>query len=355
MTAIVNGHGSRIDDTKTFVPVGTTLKFYAGFDMDLSTSVNLIALAQGTFANPVQEVKGTGSPDDIENYQYTAEDASFYAKWYAMGGEASLDIWWVGDSIETGSRLCQSPEACLQAGKHTCNGVLGLIEDPEIVILACRGYVGDEDTAMTTTYGSNPDDPLYHAADEAYAEIQRLLTLAQRDPDAAEAEVRGFPQEKFALYVNDRSFDAWLMAWTAKEYANDLDVEQLVGHLRANRDKLAQVGDYLHDIPTYGQAVDRCATTAPEIFTWWVDSQPDEAVEAFLGRRTVVADLLRRVRAENQGLQPGVGADNPAPAPNTETDTCPNPLCGHPLAEHNTLVGCTHDGCSCMAGSVDDD
>ncbi len=27
MTVIVNGHGSRIDDTKTFVPVGTTLKF----------------------------------------------------------------------------------------------------------------------------------------------------------------------------------------------------------------------------------------------------------------------------------------------------------------------------------------
>jgi hypothetical protein len=67
MTVIVQGHGSRMDDQTTFVPVGTTLRFYAGFDVDLSLNVALIAIANGAQAPAQDPIIGAGKKTDVAN------------------------------------------------------------------------------------------------------------------------------------------------------------------------------------------------------------------------------------------------------------------------------------------------
>lgn len=67
MTVIIKGHRQRVDDQTTFVPAGTKLRFYSGFDVDISQNVTLIALATGAQAAAQETIDGTGKADDVAN------------------------------------------------------------------------------------------------------------------------------------------------------------------------------------------------------------------------------------------------------------------------------------------------
>ena len=77
MTAIIKGHGARIDDEETFVPQGVTLKFYSDFDVDLATPAALIALLDGAQAPAQEEIVGTGEVGDVNNYILGTQDDGF--------------------------------------------------------------------------------------------------------------------------------------------------------------------------------------------------------------------------------------------------------------------------------------
>jgi hypothetical protein len=119
MTVIVEGHGSRLDDQKTFVPVGTKLRFYLGFDVDISQNVELVAIADGAKATAQETIDGTGKKDDVSNYELGTVDDEFVARWTALGGESGIRIYFVGASeIKDGARLCDLPDRC--DGTHGC-------------------------------------------------------------------------------------------------------------------------------------------------------------------------------------------------------------------------------------------
>lgn len=291
MTTIVKGHGARIDDQMTFVPVGTTLRLYSGFDVDLSTTVALVAIASGASATATETVTGTGTVGDVANYELGSQDDQFVAKWLAMGGESGIPIEWVGPGgrIPDDTRLCESPDVCNSKGEHTCLGVLGLVKDTDIVLLACRGYVNDTEDQYEGRYGTDKDDPLRRIEDDADRVVDEILDQAKSDPAAAEARVDSLPQASMALLINRNDFDTWTKARYLKDLANAGDFTQLIGHLRANADDLDDIMDWLDDIPSYGDAVDGAVLRARHTGSDPLATAPAEVKDALEARPAIAA------------------------------------------------------------------
>jgi hypothetical protein len=285
MTQIVKGHGSRLDDEETFVPAGTTLKFFSDFDVDLGTTVALTAIVNGAQAPAQETIVGTGQVGDVANYAVSTQDDGFYAKWLAMGGEEGIPIWWVGNDIPDGTRLCSAPDTCPGLGAHNCSGVLGLVQDSEIVILACRGYADDDGTELQ--YGTDSENPLHDITDDVDQGVDRILELAKSDPAAAEAQADRWPQGTMALAQSRIDFTAWTVARHLKDYATSNDFDQLFGQLTSNADDLSDVFEWLDDIPSYGQAVDTAATSYPDTFVQWFQQASGGVQSALRGRAAI--------------------------------------------------------------------
>ena len=269
MTVIVQGHGNRTDDQTTFVPVGTTLRFYSGFDVDLSQNVALIAIANGAQAPAQDPIIGGGKKTDVANYQFETMEDQFIARWLTISGETSIPIYFVGNSeIKNKDRLCNRPEAC--DGTHTCDGVLGVLkEEKDIVILACRGYTGNKNRTIEQSYGTDAKNPLQRLDLDVTDFVGKILALAKSDPAAVERQVDELPQEHIAMLINRKDFQAWQKARYLKDFAQAGDVKQMIGHLKANEkdldttsgDRSITIMKWLEDIPSYGAAVDQSVTT----------------------------------------------------------------------------------------------
>ena len=299
MTVIVKGHSGRSDDATTFVPVGTKLRFYSGFDVNIAQSVELVAIADGTKATPQETIDGTGQKTDVINYEFDTMEDRFVARWLAMGGESRIPIYFVGSSdIKDGMRLCASPDTCTDT--HTCQGVLGILKnEKDIVILACRGYV-DEDKAPEISYGKDAKDPLRDLTEDTIAFVDQILDLAKRDPAAAEREVDELPQGSIAVMIDRIDFEEWQMARHLKDRAQAGDFEQMLGHLRANEDQLDGIMEWLDDIPSYGAAVDKAVIAKIRTFADEYTKAPSEAVLEALGSRKAIDIALKALDSDWQ-------------------------------------------------------
>lgn len=301
MVAIISGHGARLDDKKTFVPVGTTLRFYSAYDVDLNAVVSLAALADGARAGAQETIVGTGDPDDVTNYELGAEDDESFATWFAMtGGRSDVPIWWVGQEIKNDARLCNDRAGCLAAGEHLCDGALGLVKDTEIVVLACRGYIKDDDGPEQSKYGTDQNNPLQKLDSDNDAMVDEILKMAAADLTRAEAWIGEFPQASVALFNTRGDFKEWNTARVAKDYAQANDVEQLIGHLRTTLEDGVLTG--LNDFPSYGAAVDDFATEYGATFVGWLNSKGGATLIAELKKRPAIDTAIKQVAA---GVDPG--------------------------------------------------
>jgi hypothetical protein len=95
----VMGHGKRFDESKTFVPSGTRVRFYSEVDVNLSDTVALLAVADGARAPAVETVEGSGE-ETVHNYEVTedsdGEAEELYAQWVAMGAKNAEFVNWMG-------------------------------------------------------------------------------------------------------------------------------------------------------------------------------------------------------------------------------------------------------------------
>ena len=64
MTVIVNGHGERVDDHTTVAPMGANLRFYSGFNVDLSQNVGPLAITIGAKASAQETLDGTDTKEE---------------------------------------------------------------------------------------------------------------------------------------------------------------------------------------------------------------------------------------------------------------------------------------------------
>jgi hypothetical protein len=297
MTSIVKGHGERIDDTETFVPTGTKVMMFSGYDVDLSTTSALVAIASGSFASPNDEAEDGGP---IANYELSTQDDGFYAQWYAMGAAASTALWWVGTDLDDGIRLCNLDGDCDESeGTHGCTGVFGQVKDDLIVLLACRGYAeADGPTATEQLYGTDVKDPLHTITADSNAWMQSFLTRANADPDAAEQEYDALPQGTIALLSSTSWGDTWTRGRWVRTFADADDPEGLVNHLLQNTDGASNVVFLMNHLPAYGAAFDACVARHPAAFKDFIDAEGDPWESLLEARPAFVAALQGIRRAE---------------------------------------------------------
>jgi hypothetical protein len=289
MTRLVNGHGERVDDMKTFVPIGTKLRFYSAYDVDLKSAVALTTLVDGAGAPAVETIIGTGEVGDVANYELSADiDDQFYSQWLALSTKP-VSITWVGPEIPDKTRLCDNPGACNGLGHHICLGVLARVIDEDIVIVACRGTT--KSTASETKYGTDPKNPLYDMRQDAEAFLAGFRTRLMSDPAAAEAEIDDMPQGSIAMFDNWPWFFNWQKARHAKDFAVKGDFPGLVGHLTANQDDLDDIMESIKTVPGYGDAIDEAALGGAQAFVSALDPAPDR-VKAALRTRPILAAAL---------------------------------------------------------------
>jgi hypothetical protein len=236
MTHLVLGHGRRDSGAeKTFVKIGTTLRFYTQDGLDLASEVALAAIVDGAGAPVVETIVGTGQNNDVYNYVLfrRGDDDEFFAQFLAVGRSPSraLVIALGGGDLPDQVSLCTAPTTC--QGRHTCNGLLGVLDnETDIVSLSCRGY--QYHPPIDTRYGSDDKNPLFDIADELDTTANRIFALLRTDPATAEKTVDSLPQGSMAFMHNHKGFLAWEKARHLKDFASQKDYVQLVGHLKAN-------------------------------------------------------------------------------------------------------------------------
>lgn len=304
MTAMVSGHGADTDGEETFVPAGVTVRYYTAENVDLDKDVGLFALLDkaGDPGRPI-----SGGP--ITNYTLFSEDDSFIASWMAMGGDTSgAQVWWVGSDIPDETRLCEDPlrnstdpdaVTCRSQGRHTCDGVLGLVKDTDIAILACRGS-WDENAvpggATATSY-----DAQVATVNEEVAEILEELESGDEARVAdAEKRVDSLPQDKIAIMINnDFDYIHWQQARWLKEYALKNDLVQVMGQMASNEDDLEGIMEWLEKIPSYGQALDKLATSFQETFYQWYNTGSGPVQVALRERPAIDKVVAEQEEAES--------------------------------------------------------
>ncbi|MGH9119603.1 MAG: hypothetical protein ACRD0A_17510 [Acidimicrobiales bacterium] len=285
MTTIVKGHGADEGFPDTFVPDGATVRMYSAESVNLRTNVALLAL--------LDEAGEPGLPihGPIKNYTLFAQDDRFIAQWYAIAGESGVPIKWVGTDIPDGTRLCESPEdevgpdvtACRSLGYHGCAGVLGLVQDTDIALVACRGVPGGPIGAVPTAYDTTSDG--INALVDEY--VTRLESGDPAEVAQVEDDFDHVPQDVLALMINRKYFADWTKARWVKEYAEQNDLEQLFGQLESNVDRLTGIMVWLNRIPAYGDAVDTAATSYQDVFFRWLEAASTPVQTALMGRSAI--------------------------------------------------------------------
>jgi hypothetical protein len=290
VTTIVSGHGFDDGGEATFVPEGTTVRFYTRANVNLSKRIALLAQLDGA-GDPGDQVQ---EGDDIRNYRLVAVEDEHIARAYAVDSASGIPIRWVGADLPSPIRLCEDVAGCWEvAGEHghRCQGVLGRLHG-EIVILACRGSAApDPDTG---------DHHLATAYDEVNEEIRRTLDsyvgeLMSGDPARVtwvEQTVDGMSEPTLALLGVSEWFPAWQAARWLKVYADQNDLKQLFGQLASNGDQIDAVLKWLDRIPAYGEAVDRVAEEYPTVFFQWMDQAPAWVEQRLAEAREAIAIVI---------------------------------------------------------------
>ncbi|MCY0932433.1 hypothetical protein OTB20_41095 [Streptomyces sp. H27-H1] len=142
--AFVAGHGT-LDESHSpvSVPEGMTLHFLSDAGENLSTSISLLALAQGEKAKSKQAY---ASGDSVPNYLLSPEIDDFDTAVIVQANVQDLPLYFVGqDPLQSGATmLCTSPIECAALKtRHECDGVLGQLGHVKnLYFLSCRGIHG---------------------------------------------------------------------------------------------------------------------------------------------------------------------------------------------------------------------
>ncbi|NBH06047.1 hypothetical protein [Amycolatopsis sp. SID8362] len=99
----------------------------------------------------------------------------------------------------------------------------------------------------------NPDDsPTAYVVRRISKQPADLVAIAE-----AEAYVDRLPQATMSLLINDNRISSWLRARWIKIYAEQGELDQMVGQLASNIPRLDAIMEWLTKVPWYGDALDR--------------------------------------------------------------------------------------------------
>jgi hypothetical protein len=275
LTTIVWGHGSRSRGAeKTFVPDGTTIKWYADLDQNLLTRNGFLALSSGDFGAPTDS-QGPGSGTSVEVFNYEVFEDLAKRDQVAILHRGDSDLKFVGAEVPQGP-LCSTPAECRKAGKHDCGGLLGTVHDTEIVILVCRGLPGGN--TATAAFGS---DPVTKDIDEDFQRwFQTWVTALQTDPDSAMREFETYSDPVKLQLGTFIAVPVWQAVHWASTYAAAGQYTDAFTQFRSVTDAGA-LGWMLGNIPVYAARFTDAANADPEAFFAALDAGPQIARDAF--------------------------------------------------------------------------
>jgi hypothetical protein len=229
MATYVVGHGLEPDTgVETFVPAGTTIKFFTGNMEDLA-DVNALAVMAAGGAEPTESY---GEGQQVANYALTPLDDEDRQR-QATVQPAGLAVMYVGDQLPSPILLCHDEpdgELCTAAEGHNCDGVFGLVNDTEILYLACRGVQG-QDSHSPRGLGPHADNTLaIDARDEWYTWFQANL---HDNADEVARRWDALPQPSQTMLMSLPEIENWTYLRQAKVFMRANSVETFRAWLRS--------------------------------------------------------------------------------------------------------------------------
>ena len=264
MPTLVWGHGVRDrGEEKTFVPDGSTVKWYADLNETLLTSNGFAAVSSGAFGSPTDS-QGPGRGTEIEIYNFAVSSDLVKADFVALLNREGHPLMFIGTDIPEG-HLCNDVEGCKAAGAHKCDGVLGKAKDTEIVVLVCRGLKGVKNNP-TVLYGGDKSDPVSEITIDMVNYVKGFMTRLKADPVAGEQEFDGLPDASKIILTSHKDITTWQGVRWAADASRNGKVTDVFPQLReAQR---ADNGQQFLDIPRYADGIVAGAKADPiEFFT----------------------------------------------------------------------------------------
>jgi putative adhesin Stv-like protein len=296
MTTIVWGHGSRgRGEEKTFVPDGTTVKWYADLDQNLLTRNGFLALSSGDFGAP-NDSQGPGKGTDVLVYNYVVSEDLAKRDKVAILHRGSSALQFVGAEVAQGP-LCPTPVVCRTAGVHSCSGLLGTVKDSEIVILVCRGLPGGN--AGTEAFGS--DDVTSDIGKEFKEWFDQWVKRVLADPDGAMGDFETYSDPVKLQVGTYLAVPAWQAVHWGSKYAAASQFDDAFTQFRDLPDA-SSTRYFLDNVAQYRSAFAGAAATDPQAFFAALDRSPQPVRDVFNG----VSDIaVERERATQTTAQAG--------------------------------------------------
>ncbi|HEX9260422.1 MAG TPA: hypothetical protein VF855_12860 [Acidimicrobiales bacterium] len=250
MATIIMGHGNRIEgEAKTFVPQGTSIKFFGEDRATLLTSNALAVVATGGAGTPTEEF---GPGEEIWNYHLYKEDDRGIAQYMQLdpGGNTMV---FVGPDLGNDTPLCTDVLMCEQHGEHSCDGVLGQYAG-DLIVLACRPLKGAGDS-YDPQLGGDEDDPTADLDAQLDEWKDGFYSRVQADPDAAEAEFDNLPYNTQVMLLTSSRIKAWSEVRYIRWYANQNDLVGFINQIDESSLPKDAVQRWLREVPAYGDSL----------------------------------------------------------------------------------------------------
>lgn len=263
MATIVWGHGTRDrGEEKTFVPQGSTVKWYSEVDENLMTANGFLAISGGSFSAPVESF-GPGDGVTVEVYNYGVFEDLVKRDYVAILNDEKNELLFIGAEIKEG-HLCNDLEGCKNAGEHKCDGVLGIVgANKEIAIMVCRGLPGS--STGTKQFGGDADDPLADFGDQLQEFVNGLWQNIFSNPEEAEKGFDSLPTASLAIIGKSYGFvDGWKAVRWAADAGRNGDIPSMWDQMRgATADDTTKA---LLGIPRYKEGIIAGAKANPDAF-----------------------------------------------------------------------------------------
>jgi hypothetical protein len=295
VATLVWGHGLRDrGEEKTFVPDGTTVKWYSDVDQYLITANGFVAVSSGAFGNP-NDQQGPGNGTQVEVFNYRVAPDLEKRDYVALLNRDGHDLKFVGAEVNEGY-LCNDVAGCRARGSHACDGVFGLVHDQELIILACRGVAGMRNAA-TAAYGRDAADPLASITRDTSVFVQGFARRVMTDPISAEREFDNLSDPVKILLTGWDTISAWESIRWAADAGRKGDVSGLFTQLQSQLNNAD--GERFLTVTYYLQGLETGAQADPELFFNTLAAHPGNltAKIATLGPIVAVKTQLDKKKA----------------------------------------------------------
>ncbi|MFC9328486.1 hypothetical protein [Kitasatospora sp. NPDC057015] len=238
MTTFIMGHGN-YSGPDTFVPAGGSVGIYAQTDTLLAITIGMAVLTRVGGVEPPTVFRSTDEPPVVHNYRIGPLTHPEYARMHTVES-AKNQIIYIGftPGFEAETQLCTDLKGC-RNGRHTCQGILGRVKDPDIRLTFCVGKASASGlSGMTTTL---PDTAAYQ---EANAHLALYVARAKdwferitRNPEVAIPEfhklattAQGAREASFVL-ASSRKLESALVLDDARRHRRSLSAWDFLTYL----------------------------------------------------------------------------------------------------------------------------